>query len=70
MIDWSKRGAKILATFVNGYGSGFPVVLPANYLLDPTLIHWDFIFGLPILSGLVVTWPQIAKVINEYANSR
>ena len=69
MINWSKRGAKLLASFFNGYGGGFVVALPTNYLIDPQLIQWNLIFLLPLLSGLAMTWPQIAKVFNEYGNS-
>jgi len=69
MVDWKKRGAKILGSFFNGYGGGFVVALPSNYLLQPQQIHWDLVFLLPILAGLAMTWPQLAKVFNEYANS-
>ena len=62
-----RRGAKILAAFFNGYGGGFVVVLPTNFILVPESIQWGWIFILPILSGLTMTWPQIAKILQEYS---
>ncbi len=69
MVDWKKRGFKILASFFNGYGGGWTVGLPANVVLAPSEIQWGWLFILPILSGLTMTWPQLAKVFNEVANS-
>lgn len=67
-IKWSKRGAKILATFVTGYSGGLGVVFPLE-----ALNHWGItIEGLilyPTISGLIVALPQISKVLIEYGNS-
>lgn len=43
-------------------------MLPANGTLSPENIQWFWIFVLPILAGLVVTWPQLGKVFSEYGN--
>lgn len=66
-MDWSRRGAKILASFFNGYGGGFTVALPTNFILAPATIEWMWVFTLPMLSGLAMTWPQMAKIFQEYA---
>ena len=60
--------AKVLGSFFTGYGGGFAAMMPGNAVLSPTEIHWFWIFILPMLSGLVVTWPQLGKVFTEYAN--
>jgi hypothetical protein len=70
MINWKKRGAKILASFILGYSSGMVVIIPVHVISTEILI-----FGLiemfiwPILSGLVVAFPQMGKILNEYGNS-
>lgn len=68
-MNWTRRGAKILAAFFNGYAGGFTVSLPSNYILSPQNIQWDWVFFLPIISGLALTWPQIGKVFNEIAGT-
>lgn len=63
MVNWSRRGARVLGAFFTGYGGGFAAMLPT-----PALgIQLDFglIFMLPTLSGLVVTFPQLGKIFNE-----
>lgn len=69
-MNWKKRGAKISAAFFNGYGGGFTVALPSNFILMPESIQWIWVFTLPLLSGLAMTWPQLAKVLQEYAMSQ
>ena len=67
-INWSKRGAKILASWLMGYSGGLGVVFPME-----AINHWGItVEGLllyPAISGLIVAVPQIAKVLSEYANS-
>ncbi len=45
-------------------------MLPGNVIFSPETIHWFWIFVLPILAGLVVTFPQLGKVFTEYGNSK
>jgi len=67
-MNWKRRFSKVLGAFFTGYGGGFAVMLPANGTLSPENIQWFWIFVLPILAGLVVTWPQLGKVFSEYGN--
>ncbi len=69
MIDWKKRGAKIVASFFTGYSGGWTAVMSSNLILSPGDIEWGWIFILPMMAGLTTTWPQLAKVFNEIANS-
>jgi len=66
-LNWERRGAKLLASFFNGYGGGFTVALPTNFILAPETIQWIWVFTLPFLSGLAMTWPQVAKMFQEFA---
>lgn len=68
-IVWKKRGAKILGSFFNGYGASWVTVFTvANWQ------HWQLdvttLFFVPVIGGLGMTWPQIAKVLFEYGNTR
>ncbi len=65
MINWAKRGYKIIGTFFTGYGGGFATMIPANLAFAPGELNWFNIISLPIVSGLVVTFPQIGKIFNE-----
>lgn len=69
MVNWKKRGFKLLGAFFTGYSGGFSAILPGNMVLNPQEILWFWIFVLPALSGLVVTWPQLAKIFNELGSS-
>ena len=70
-MNWTRRGARILGSFFTGYGGGFGTMIPAHYVLTPTTqlieLQWGWIFLLPLLSGLVTTWPQIGKMLNEFS---
>jgi len=68
MLTWSQRGAKLLSVFFIGYGGGFGVSVPANYIYSSEEINWIAVFTLPIISGLLMTWPQIGKMFGEMAN--
>lgn len=67
-INWTKRGAKILASFVTGYsgGLGFGVSLEAMTHLG---ISIEGLIIYPTVSGLIVALPQVSKVLIEYGNS-
>ena len=69
-MNWKRRFSKVLGSFFTGYGGGFTAVLPGNHILAPDDIQWFWIFVLPMLSGLAVTWPQLGKVFTEYGNFR
>ncbi len=65
MVNWKRRGAKVLGSFFTGYGGGLAAVLPAPAL--GVQLEFGLIFLLPALSGLVVSIPQIGKIFNEYS---
>jgi len=67
MVNWAKRGYKIIGTFFTGYGGGFATMIPGNIAFSPEELRWGLIFILPCISGLVVTFPQIGKIFNELA---
>jgi hypothetical protein len=66
VINWKHRGGKVLGSFFTGYGGGFAAMLPTPAL--GLTLDFGLIFLLPTLSGLVVTFPQLGKIFNEYAN--
>ena len=67
-MNWTKRGAKILATWITGYSGGLGTLFTINTI--DSIGHVDFIsvFSLPVISGLIVALPQLSKVVFEYAN--
>ena len=65
---WKKQVAKLLSVFFTGYGGGFAVIIPANWLYSPELINWYIVFALPVISGLIMLWPQVGKMFGEMAN--
>lgn len=67
-MNWKQRCAKLLSVFFTGYGGGFAVIIPANYLYFPELINWYMIFTLPVISGLIMLFPQLGKMFGEMAN--
>ena len=68
MLTWRQRISKLLSVFFTGYGGGFGVSLPANYIYSPDQVNWITVFTLPIIAGLLMTWPQIGKMFGEMAN--
>ncbi len=68
MLTWRQRISKLLSVFFTGYGGGFGVALPANYIYSPDQVNWITVFTLPIIAGLLMTWPQIGKMFGEMAN--
>ena len=68
MVNWKQRGAKVLASFFTGYGGGFAALLPTPAVGIQIELEW--IFLLPTLSGLVVSFPQLGKIFNEYAGMK
>jgi len=67
-LTWKQQGAKILSVFFTGYGGGFGVSVPANYIYSPQEVNWIAVFTLPIIAGLLMTWPQLGKMFGDMAN--
>lgn len=66
-VIWRKRGAKVLAVFITGYGAGMSATLGyAASINDLTL--WNLLLW-PVLSGMMTSLPQLGKVFAEYGNS-
>jgi len=68
-MNWKKRGAKLLATWITGYSGGLGLIFPAN-----TMEAWNLTIEMmlfyPAFAGFITVVPQIAKVFSEYANTR
>ncbi len=67
-ITWNQRIAKLFSVFFTGYGGGFAVSVPTHYLITEQMINWMLVFTLPLISGLMMTWPQIGKMFGDYSN--
>ena len=68
LLNWKQRASKLLSVFFTGYGGGFGVSVPANYIYAPHEVNWIGVFLLPTIAGLLMTWPQIGKMFGEMAN--
>ena len=66
-MNWKKRGAKLIGSWITGYSGGLGLIFPAN-----TMQHWDLTIDLmlfyPAFAGMIVVLPQVAKVFFEYGN--
>ena len=66
-MNWRYRLAKVLVSWLTGYSGGFSAIFTLS-----AYEKWEFdfttLFLIPAISGLVVGLPQLAKVINEWAN--
>lgn len=67
-MTWKQKGAKLLSVFFTGYGGGFGVSIPANYVYAPESVNWFAVFMLPLVAGLLMLWPQLGKMFGEMAN--
>ena len=63
-MNWTKRGAKLLATYITGYSGGLGTLMTLGVMDSHVTVH--FLFTIPMITGLIVTLPQIGKVLNEY----
>ncbi len=66
-MNWTKRGAKILGSWITGYSGGLGLVFPMNSLESWGLTIESMIFY-PAIAGFIVVLPQTAKVFFEYGN--
>ena len=68
VINWKKRGAYVLGSFITGYGGGLGTVFGMDAVNQWTVdIHG--IFLIPAIAGVIVALPQLGKIITEYSNS-
>lgn len=66
-MNWKRRLLKVLGSFVTGYGAGLSAIFTDSAFKQES-IDIGFLFGIPLIAGLIVALPQLGKVINEIAN--
>jgi hypothetical protein len=62
-MNWSKRGAKILGSFVTGYSGGLGTLLTLGVIDDH--VTFTILFTIPCVTGLVTALPQLGKILQE-----
>jgi len=67
-INWKKRSAKIIASFITGYSGGLALIFPLGTASHVEITIVNFLIY-PAISGFVVMLPQASKVLIEYANA-
>ena len=65
-MNWSKRGAKILATWITGYSGGLGTLMTLGTI--DSQVTFTILFTIPAITGLIVALPQLAKVVSEFGN--
>jgi len=68
-INWWKRGAKLLASFITGYGAVLSAFFSLQALSETPPLSPESLFIYPLIGGVVVAMPQASKVLTEYGNS-
>lgn len=68
-MNWTQRLAKVLASWINGYSAGLGTIFTLS-AYESWQIDFSTLFLIPGISGLIVSLPQLAKVVNEIGNKR
>jgi hypothetical protein len=68
-MNWTKRGAKVLGSFVTGYSGGISVTVPIFASMEGLALGFTSMITYPIISGLVASLPQLGKILNEVGMS-
>jgi len=68
-VNWKKRLAKVLGSYIIGYSGGLGLAIPLIATLDPSRLTLETILIYPSIAGLIVALPQLGKVFNEYSAS-
>jgi len=63
-MNWTKRGAKLLATYITGYSGGMGTLLALGVMDSHVTFH--LLFTIPNITGLITALPQLGKILNEY----
>lgn len=68
-MKWAKRLAKVLGGWITGFSGGLGSIFTISAYKSWEL---DFmtLFVIPSISGLIVSLPQLGKILNEYAEAR
>jgi len=69
-MNWKSHGFLILSKFFYGYGAGFVTTMGVISTMDPTLITAYNLGIYPVLSGMVMVFPQLSKTFLEAADKR
>jgi peptidoglycan biosynthesis protein MviN/MurJ (putative lipid II flippase) len=64
-MNWKKRGAKILGSYVTGYTGGLALIFPLTAINEWHLELLSFL-AYPAIAGLLVAGPQLGKTLIEY----
>ena len=62
-MDWRKRSAKVLGSFVTGYSGGLGTLLALGVIDSQITFH--LLFTVPSITGLITALPQLGKILNE-----
>ena len=65
-MNWTKRGAKVLGSFITGYSGGISVTVPICASMEGLAIGMTAMLSYPIISGVVASLPQLGKILNEF----
>jgi hypothetical protein len=65
-MNWTKRGAKVLGSFITGYSGGISVTVPIFASLEGLTVGMTAMLAYPIISGVVASLPQLGKVVSEF----
>ena len=61
-MNWRRRGAKVLGSYLAGYGGGIGVEGLHHGMGDLSIL-----FTIPAIAGLIVALPQMGKMFNEFS---
>jgi hypothetical protein len=62
-MNWTKRGAKILGSYVTGYSGGLGTLMALGVMDSHVTIH--LLFSIPLITGLITALPQLGKILQE-----
>jgi len=64
---WRYRLAKVLASWLTGYSGGLGAIFTIS-AYESWKIDFITFFVIPGIAGWIVALPQLAKIVNEWAN--
>jgi len=64
-MNWKKRFAKIMGSYITGYSGGLALLFPLTALNDWRL-DWLSFVTYPAIAGILVAGPQLGKTLIEY----
>jgi hypothetical protein len=67
-MNWTKRGAKVLGSFVTGYSGGLGTLLALGVI--DSQVTLNILFTIPSITGLIACLPQLGKILSEFGMDR